>query len=340
MDAMAAEAARARRLERERDELRRQLEKLHSRLVSSGGGARVSDDDLETRVQTLEAQLDAFFTHTDPYTPAELALFQAPRRSEPIRPLLMAQADSPAPATNAATESRPANTNAPANTQPTGASSPSAAASPQGGAPSTRKTEKDLPPGAGPLAMQAQRAFRMRRFDEAEQAYREILKLDENNVFTLGNLAAILVEQGRIDQGEEFTQRALALDPDDPFCLSLLGIIRFRQERYEDAFEALSRSAQLDPTNADTQNYLGITLSQRGQRKAAEAALRKALKLNPSSPSAHYNLAVVYATQKPPFLELAKYHYEKARRAGQPANPAFEAILNGNASPEGKSGNE
>jgi Tfp pilus assembly protein PilF len=87
----------------------------------------------------------------------------------------------------------------------------------------------------------------------------------------------------------------------------------------------------LDPEDAATQTYLGITLSERGQRPAAEAALRKALKLSPSSPAAHYNLAVVYATQKPPFLELARFHYEKSRRAGQPSNPAFEAVLRGEA---------
>jgi Flp pilus assembly protein TadD len=165
--------------------------------------------------------------------------------------------------------------------------------------------------------------------DEAEKAYREILKLDENNVFTLGNLAAIVVEQRRLEEGEVLLQRALRLDPQDPFSLSLLGIVRFRQQRYDEAFEALSRSAQIDPDNDETQNYLGITLSQRGQRQAAEAALRRALKLNPASASAHYNIAVVYATQKPPFRELARYHYEKSRRAGQPPSPAFERLLRG-----------
>ena len=127
------------------------------------------------------------------------------------------------------------------------------------------------------------------------------------------------------------TKRALAIDSQDPFSLSLLGIILFRQQRYDEALDALSQSAQLDPENSETQNYLGITLSQRGQRPAAEAALRKALKLNPASPTAHYNLAVVYATQKPPFLELARYHYEKSRRGGQPANPQFEELLRGTA---------
>jgi Tfp pilus assembly protein PilF len=104
-------------------------------------------------------------------------------------------------------------------------------------------------------------------------------------------------------------------------------MLRFQQGNYEQALDALSRSAQLDPKNAETQNYLGITLSQRGQREPAEAALRKAILLNPNYAGAHHNLAVIYATQKPPFLELARLHYNKALGMGQPANPELEKQL-------------
>ena len=42
---------------------------------------------------------------------------------------------------------------------------------------------------------------------------------------------------------------------------------------------------------------------------------------------AHHNLAVVYATQKPPFTALAKFHYEKALAAGHKKNADLEKIL-------------
>ncbi len=329
--------SRIRRLERERDQVRGELEQARAELkrrervpkTVATSGAPPRPANLTQELGRLEAKLDALQARPEPYTPEELALFRAPAgRSElpgsapATVPRQMAQAaPTPTPA------SRPSSDSASSSPEsaPGGANTTAAA--------SRRRTTKDLPPGASALASQAQRAFANRRLDEAELAYREILRLDENNVFTLGNLAAILVEESKIDDGEVFLKRALALDPQDPFSLSLLGIIRFRQQRYDDAFEALSLSAKLDAENSETQNYLGITLSQRGQRSAAEAALRKALKLNPGSPAAHYNLAVVYATQKPAFLELARYHYEKARRAGQPANPAFEGVLRGEPSP-------
>src|SRR6185436_1661239 len=96
-------------------------------------------------------------------------------------------------------------------------------------------------------------------------------------------------------------------EANDAHAMTLLGIVKFRQEKFDEAFEILSHSAQIDPENAETQNYLGIALSQKGQRGAAETALRKAIQLSPGYGSAHNNLAVIYATQQPPFVELARW---------------------------------
>ena len=186
------------------------------------------------------------------------------------------------------------------------------------------KQTRELPPGAGLLIAQAQRAFAARRFDEAEQKYAEVLKMDEGNPVSLANLAAIQLELQKREEAEANLKKALSAAPDDAYSLSLMGMLRFQQGRYDDAFDALSRSAQLDPRNAETQNYLGITLSQKGQREAAETALRKAVLLNPNYAGAHHNLAVIYATQKPPFTELAKLHYNKALSLGQTPNPELE----------------
>jgi Flp pilus assembly protein TadD len=183
---------------------------------------------------------------------------------------------------------------------------------------------RELPPGAGLLITQAERAFAQRRYAEAEEKYKEVLRMDEQNPVSLANLAAIQLELQKLNEAEAHLTKALELSPDDPYPLSLMGMLRFQQGKYDQALDALSKSAQLDPKNAETQNYLGITLSQQGQRDAAETALRKAITINPNYAGAHHNLAVVYATQRPPFIELARYHYGKALALGQPANPELE----------------
>ena len=63
--------------------------------------------------------------------------------------------------------------------------------------------------------------------------------------------------------------------------------------------------------------------------------MRRAIQLSPSYGEAHNNLAVIYATQKPPLLELARWHYQRALSAGSPANPDLEKWLNAKNTAEG-----
>lgn len=329
MDLPAAEAARLHRLERERQELRGQLEVARAELRRREDSVlEARTQDLTRQVNVLQARVRVLEAAREPYTAEELALFKAPAAAASPSPIQVAQA-TPSGAPSSGSPAAPTTPAAPAT--PPATPVPSAPAgvgtAPAGGGTVRRRTEADLPPGSGILAERARRAFAQRRLDEAEKAYRGILELDPANVYTLGNLSLIVVEQGRLEEGEELIQRALKVDAQDPYSLFVLGNIRWRQKRLDEALNLLSRSAALDPDNEETQVFLGITLSGLGQRSAAEAALRKAIKLNPGSAMAHYNLAVVYATQKPPFLEMARFHYDRARRAGQPANPAFEALI-------------
>jgi cytochrome c-type biogenesis protein CcmH/NrfG len=189
---------------------------------------------------------------------------------------------------------------------------------------SSKKSLSELPAGSKDLVAEAQHYFAAKDYDKAEAAYLQVLKQDPKNVPTLGNLAAIEIESQHFDKAEANVKQALAQDPEDPYSLYVLGILRFRQGKYDEALDALSHSAKLDPQNAEVQNYLGLALSEKGQRAPAEAALRKAVQLQPGYSAAHYNLAVVYATQQPPATELARWHYQKAIGAGHPRNAELE----------------
>ncbi|HNQ89997.1 MAG TPA: tetratricopeptide repeat protein [Verrucomicrobiota bacterium] len=191
----------------------------------------------------------------------------------------------------------------------------------------SRRAARQIPAGAATLVAEAQRAFQSRRLDEAERKFQQALVLDERNVALLTDLAATQIEQNQLEKAEATLKRAEAEDKNDPDVLSLLGLVRFRQDKYDEAFDILGRAAQLNPDNALTQNYLGVTLSQKGQRQAAETAFRKAIQLEPGYAEAHYNLAVAYARQKPPFPELAKWHYQKAISLGQPRSPEIEQMI-------------
>ncbi len=183
------------------------------------------------------------------------------------------------------------------------------------------------PPGMGALVVEAQRHFARGEFTQAEQKYQQVLNKDSKNVYTLANLAAIQIEANKLDDAEKNLKQAIAVAPDDAYSLQMLGYLKFRQDQYDDALTFLSQAAQFSPDNAEIQNYLGVTLSHKGQRQAAESALRKALMLEPGYGSAHNNLAVIYATQNPPYVELARWHYQKALDAGHPKNAELEKLF-------------
>jgi tetratricopeptide (TPR) repeat protein len=189
------------------------------------------------------------------------------------------------------------------------------------------KSVSELPPGTVELVTAAQRDFSERSFQQAEQKYLEVLKHDSKNANTLANLAAIQLEMGHYEDAEKNLKAALASSPDDAYSLSLLGNLKFRQNKYDDALNALSRAAKIDPQNPEIQNFLGLTLSEKGMRSAAETAFRKAVILNPNYGGAQNNLAVFYLTQKPPSVELARWHYQKALATGFPRNPDLEKLL-------------
>jgi tetratricopeptide (TPR) repeat protein len=199
---------------------------------------------------------------------------------------------------------------------------------------SAKKSVKELPPGAAALVAEAQRDFAARRYDKAEEKYLQVLRQDENNIYTLANLAAIQLELNHLDEAEKNINRAVAAAPDDAYSLSILGYLRYRQQKYNEALDALSKAAKLEPSNAEIQNYLGLTLTQKGLRSAAETAFRKAIVLDPNYASANYNLAVFYLTQKTPEPQLARWHYEKAVQGGLPRNPDLEKMFGQNRSPE------
>ena len=186
---------------------------------------------------------------------------------------------------------------------------------------------KAPPPGTVALVAEAQRYFADKRLDKAEEKYLEVLHQDNRNVYTLANLAAIQLELGHLPEAEKHITEAVALAPGDAYSLSILGYLKFKEEKYDDALNALSRAAKAEPENAEIQNYLGLTLSQKGMRGPAETALRKAIQINPAYGSAHNNLAVVYLSQQPPSVELARWHYQKALAAGHPRNPELEKML-------------
>ncbi|MBL9132729.1 MAG: tetratricopeptide repeat protein, partial [Verrucomicrobiaceae bacterium] len=106
-----------------------------------------------------------------------------------------------------------------------------------------------------------------------------------------------------------------------------LGLIRLERGDTYLAISALTRAVHEDPEDARAHNYLAIAAKNLGWGDAAEAELQKSLSLKPDYGVAHFNLALMMLERRPPAIEMAKRHYEKARALGVEKDETVERRL-------------
>ncbi len=188
-------------------------------------------------------------------------------------------------------------------------------------------TKPGVPEELIPLAREAKENFDTGKFRAAEKQYDEILTKSPNNLYALSNLGAVYFRTGRLKAAELTLKKAVTLAPKDEFSRRTLGIVYYRQSKFDDAVTELTKALAINPKSYIAHNYLGITASEKGWQEAAEKEMLEAIAANPDYVDAHYNLAVIYATNKPPAKELAKRHYTKAMELGAVANPSLEKLI-------------
>jgi Flp pilus assembly protein TadD len=177
------------------------------------------------------------------------------------------------------------------------------------------------------VAQEATELFAARKFDAAAAKYQMILNAHPDSLYALSNIGVVRFQQQNYPEAEKNLRAAVQLAPQDAFSHSILGIVLYQQGKFDEAVQILTRAVALDPNDPKTRNYLGISASQKGWQEAAETECRKAIELDPNYGDAHFNLAVIYATQKPAAKELAKRHYKRAMELGVPRDEQLEKLI-------------
>jgi cytochrome c-type biogenesis protein CcmH/NrfG len=232
----------------------------------------------------------------------------------------------PAPAVATDTNTAPATNAAPADN--TAATDNGASSTDQHTPDPTRYSYKPrLPDDMREVAQEATDLFKMQRYDEAAAKYQMIIDKYPESLYAWSNLGVVRSQEGKLQDAMKALQQAVKLSPNDAFSYRNLGIVYYQLNQNDAAIDALERSIALDPNNVYSHDYLGCACSQKGWQEVAEKEFRKAIEIDDSFPDAHYNLAIVYAMQKPPALELARRHYKRALELGLPKDPRLEKLL-------------
>lgn len=165
------------------------------------------------------------------------------------------------------------------------------------------------------------------RFDQAEEACRQILAADAHYPSALYMLGALYCQRGKLDAGIDYLERLVRLQPTAAAPYFNLGNALMAKSRVEDAAAQYERALALEPDNADIHINLGNAYKNLERPDDAEAAYRRALELAPGSAIALNNLGNCLAV-KEEFAEA-----EQIFRRATAADPQFAAAENnlGNA---------
>ncbi len=124
------------------------------------------------------------------------------------------------------------------------------------------------------------------RLEQAEAAYREILRRDPRNIEALRLLALIAMQTEHYGQAEKLLARAVELAPDFLDAWVDLSRAQLEQLHLPAALASIARAEQLNPRSASVQVHMANVQSRSGHYAEAIGAFRRALELNTNSTAA------------------------------------------------------
>lgn len=186
-----------------------------------------------------------------------------------------------------------------------------------------------LPPNTGSLADKAARAFSKHDWDGARKAYREMLEVDPENALAWANLGAVEQQAQNRDAAVACFEASTRFNGQLVQSWIALGLLYSdKGDRYK-AISAYTRALHEDPLDARAHNYLAIEAQGIGWSETALSELQRAIEINPDYGIAQFNLATMYLDRKPPAMELARRHYDKAIALGVTKDEDIERKLKG-----------
>ena len=139
----------------------------------------------------------------------------------------------------------------------------------------------------------------VRKFADAETAYKEALKLKPRDARAAYGLGNVYSDQQRWDEAEGAYRNSVAWAPSDADAHVALSVVLVQPstggdnaKRFADAESFARRAVQLDPKNAVGWDRLGVALQARGLTNSeTEHSYRRAIELDPQFAVAYAHLA-------------------------------------------------
>lgn len=184
-----------------------------------------------------------------------------------------------------------------------------------------------LPPYTKVLGERAAAAFGKQDWPAARKAYLEMLELDDGNALIWANLGAVEQQSGDLKSAIDCFEKSVQINPRLAQTWTALGLLLQKQGDTYRAISCFARAIHEEPEDARSHNFLAIAAKGLGWTDAAEAELQRAIELKPDYGIAHFNMALMLLERRPPAVELARRHYQKALSLGVAKDDVVERRL-------------
>ncbi len=130
----------------------------------------------------------------------------------------------------------------------------------------------------------------LRRYEDAEAAYRQALVYAPHSWHAHNGLCAVALQKGRLEEALAHGQAALSLCPRYAEARNNLGSALAKKGDLDGAIREYREAIHIHPDFAEAHNNLGSALKARGDLDGAVEACRRALRIQPDLVEARYNL--------------------------------------------------
>ena len=137
----------------------------------------------------------------------------------------------------------------------------------------------------------AEQLHTLGRYEEAEDLYREVLKLDPNNHIAYHHLGIMALQGGKFDLAKTFLKAASVLDPQNVRYLIDLATAHFCLKEINIAISILEKALEIDPDNYEIRYNLGTALMEKQEFEEASKHLDRAVVLDPYNPKPFVKLS-------------------------------------------------
>ena len=171
-----------------------------------------------------------------------------------------------------------------------------------------------------PLLNSAYAAYRGGKFEQAQQLYRDVLKLDQRNIDAILGLAVIAQRRGADNMAANYYAQALALDPRNAVANAGMSALTTDDNR-----ESSLKSLLIEQQDSSALHFaLGNLYAEQGHWGEAQQAYFNAFRLEPSNAQFAFNLAT--SLDHLGQGKLAAQYYGQALQLGSSGNAGFDRV--------------